>query len=62
MKEVEGSPAAEQDAEGWNGIEIHQDPGADDSVDPCNGQQEAQRRDDGDGEISHVDFLVVVRR
>jgi len=48
-----GSPADEQDGEGWNGVEINEDPGADDSINPCHGQQETQRRNDGDGEVSH---------
>ena len=53
MKEVEGGTAEEQDAEGWKRVEIHQDPGAYDSVDPCYGQQETQRRDGCDGKKGH---------
>ena len=53
-KEVESGTSDEQDAEGREGVEINEDPGADDSINPCDGQQKAQRRDDGDGEVSHV--------
>ena len=53
-KEVESDPAEKQNSEGWKRMEINEDPGADDSVDPSDGQQETQRRDDGDGEVSHV--------
>ena len=49
-----GKSADEQDADGWNGVEIDQDPGAGDAVHTCDGQQKTQRRDDGDGEVSHV--------
>ena len=56
-----GKPADEQDADGWNGVEIHEDPGADDSVDPCYGQQEAKRGDGRDGKKSHVFSVCMCR-
>ena len=54
MEEVECGTAEEQNAEGRKWIEIHQDPGAGDSVNPRYGQQETQRGDDRYGEIGHV--------
>ena len=54
VKVKEGSPAGEQDAEGWKWIEIEQYSRADDSVDPCDGKQKAKRRDDGNSQKSHV--------
>jgi hypothetical protein len=42
VKEIESSPAGEQDAEGQEWEKIKQYPCADDSVDPSDGQQKAK--------------------
>ena len=53
VKVQEGGPTGEQDANGWKWKKVKQYPGADDSVDPGDGQQETQRGDDRDGEKGH---------
>ena len=55
---VVGKPRHEQYADGWVGLEVQQQPRADDPVFPGGGKCEAQRGDHRDGDEGHVYSVV----